>query len=862
MRLYRLLLHLYPKGFRSEYGEELCQVFAQRRRNASNPASVLALWLDELKDIFLNAAHLHADIFRQDLRYAARTLGRAPGFALAAILVTALGIGANTAVFSITDRALIRPLPFADSERLVKLWENPPGYARMELSPANYRDWRRLSTSFETMAAFHEDSMNLVGVGDPQRLDGALVTADLLPLLGIEPLSGRLFTAGDDREGAPGTLLLSYGLWKGVFGGNPAALGQSVRLDDETYVITGVMPEAFFFPDREARFWVAKRLRARDFEDRDDNYLQVLAKLRPNVSLEQARAEMRVIAEQLEGAFPKENARTGANVIRLRDEMSEQARLLLAALFGASTCVLLIACTNLANLLLARALGRRNELSVRMAIGAGRERLVRQLLTESLLLAFLGGLMGVMVAMATTPLLARLVPTSLPIGGAAAIDFRVLVFAALLTGVTGIGFGVLPALRIGGGADAQGLREGSRGGLGGRTERLRSALVMAEVTASVVLLISAGLLIQALWRIQAIDPGFRTDAVLTLRTPLPMPKYDSTARRVEFYSRVLSEVRALPAVSNAGYISFLPMTMRGGIWPVQIEGVPDADGSQRAASLRFVTPGYFSALRIPLTLGRDLSESDTLDRPLVALVSESFVRRYWPGDDPLGRRFQFGFQERTVVGVVGDVRFRGLERTSEPQVYLPYKQVPDGAIGFYAPKDLVIHSSSDPEPLLPAVRRIIQNTDPELPVSDVRLLADVVDAETAPRRTQIRVLGVFAVISLLLAGIGIHGLLSFAVSQRTSEIGLRMALGARSGDILTLVLRQGALLAATGAVLGLLLAYAAGRAMEALLAGVKPGDLVTFLTASALAFLMTLSGSLLPALRAVRVDPTTAIRTE
>jgi putative ABC transport system permease protein len=399
--------------------------------------------------------------------------------------------------------------------------------------------------------------------------------------------------------------------------------------------------------------------------------------------------------------------------------------------------------------------------------------------------------------------LVRLIPTSLPLGDATGVDFRVLVFAGLLTALTGLGFGAIPALRIGRSTEAQGLREGSHGGLGGRRERLRRALVIVEVAVSVVLLISAGLLIRALWRIQAVDSGFRTEGVLTLRTPLPLPRYEGTARRVELYSRVLSEVRALPNVSSAAYISsFLPMVMRGGIWQVEIDEGPD-DYPSRTASLSFVTPDFFRALGIPLRLGRDLSEADTLDR-----------------------------------------------------------QVPDGALVGYIPKDLVLHSSSDPGPLLASLRGIVKRADPELPVSDVRLLSDIVDAETVPRRTQIRILALFAGISLLLAGVGIHGLLSFAVSQRIPEIGLRMALGARPGDILALVLRQGLLLAATGGALGLLIAYAAGRSMEALLAGVEPGDGLTFLTAGTLALLMTFSGSLSPALRAVRVDPTRAIRTE
>jgi predicted permease len=571
---------------------------------------------------------------------------------------------------------------------------------------------------------------------------------------------------------------------------------------------------------------------------------------------------MAVIAQRLEREYPQENAQTGVTVSTLRDEASRQSRLLLAALCGASICVLLIACANLASLLLARALARRGELTVRAALGAGRERLARQLVTESLVLAVMGGVLGVLLAALAVPLLAVLAPTYLPVGEATALDRRVLGFAALVTGLTGLGFGVFPALRLGRDTDIGGLREGARGGLGGPRERLRAALVGAEVTAAVVLLISCGLLIRALWRVQATDPGFRTEGVLAVQTPVSMPKYASTTRRVGLYSEVLSGVRALPGVDGAAYISFLPMVMGGGIWPVQVEGAPRESSGQRAASLRFVTPDFFRTMGIPLRAGRDVRESDTADAPFVAVVSESFGRRYWPGQDPLGRRFNFGLADRIVVGVVGDIRVRGLERESEPQVYLAYKQVPDGSIWFYVPKELVIRSTSDAAPLAAAVRRIVRKADPELPIGGVRTLQEVVDADTAPRQTQLRLLGAFAALALLLAGIGIHGLLSFAVSQRRPEFGLRRALGARSGDILRMVLREGIVLAAAGSALGVFLANAAGHAMEALLAGVPPGDTLTLLAAATVALLMTVSGSLVPAIRAVRVDPTTALRVE
>lgn len=869
MRFHDLLLRLYPASFRAEYGDEMRAIWARRWRDAANPPAVAALAVATVFEVLFNAAAVHWDILRQDLRYTARTLAASPGFALTAILVLALGVGANTAAFSVTDFVLIRPLPFPAPDRLVRLWEKVPSYATMELSPSNYVDWKRMSRSFDGMGAYWENSVNLVGQGEPERLESAAITADLFPLLGVQPSLGRLFTAAEDREGAPGTLLLSYPLWQAVFGGDTGVIGRRVNLDNEPYEVIGVMPRDFHFPNRRAELWTPMRFQEHsdDFRDRNNNYLSVIARLKPGVPLAQAAAEMRVVAGQLERQFPKENHETTASVYLLRDDMPQQSRLLLLALSGAAICVLLIACANLANLLLARGLARQRELAVRAAMGAGRERLVRQLVTESLVLALAGGALGVLVAAAAVPLLARLVPMSLPIAQSPSIDLRVLIFAGLISGLTGIGFGVFPALRACRQSDFSALREGARAG-GGRKERLRSALVVAEVMASVVLLVSAGLLVRALWRIEATDPGFRTDNVMTLRTALPIPKYNETARRAGFYTQVISAVRALPGVSSAAYISYLPMTMTGGIWPVTVDGNPVE--VQRAgphqASLRFVTPGFFATLGIPLHRGRDVGESDTLDAPFAAVVSESFAHRSWPDQDPLGRHFTMAFHDRMVVGVVGDVRVRGLERQSEPQVYLPYRQVPDGWLTGYAPKDLVIRSATGPGTglgtMLPAVRQIIRGADAEQPVSDVRTMSDIVEEQTASRTAQVRVLAAFAVIAFLLAGIGIHGLLSFAVSRRTQEIGVRIALGAQPGEIVRMIVRQGALLAGAGVAPGIVLAYVAGRALEGLLAGVKPADAATFASAIGLCLLMALLGSLLPALRAVRIDPITAIRTE
>jgi predicted permease len=619
------------------------------------------------------------------------------------------------------------------------------------------------------------------------------------------------------------------------------------------------MPPQFQFPSRNTEIWRPLRMRERSYlNDRNNNIFDVVARLRPGVSLEAAQAELSVIASRLERQYPKENLHHGATAVSMHDELSRGSRATLGALMAAGICVLLIACANLANLLLARALARRKELAVRTAMGAGRERLVRQLATEHLLLAAIGGVFGVGLAFAGLPLLARLVPNDLPIAATPALDLRLLGFAALLTAITGTAFGVIPSLRACGGAAA--MQDGARTG-GGRKARLRGALVILEVAASVMLLVSAGLLLRALSHVQGIDPGFRAEGVLTLRTP-PGAKYATETSRHAYYNRVLSEVLALPGVTNTAYVSGLPMVMRGGIWPVGIHGPDESRGETPSASLRYVTPGFFDAMRIPLRRGRDVSDSDGPEREAIAVVSESFVRQFFAGKEPLGQQFFVASVRRRIAGVVGDVRVRGLERENEPQVYLPARQATTTLGSFYTPKDLVIRSAGAPEKLTGAVRRIVREADAEMPIWDVRLLQDVVDEDIAPRTVQARVIVIFAAVAFVLAAIGIHGVLAFAVAQRTQEIGVRVALGARRVDILGMVLRQGAAMAAAGLAMGVGGAFLAGSAMQALLAGVSPRDPETYAGAVGLACAMTAAGTLLPAVRAVRVDPVIAMRAE
>jgi predicted permease len=865
IRLYRVLLYLYPAAFRIEYADEMTDVFSSATSGAG-PLGSAGQLLGAIADVVPSALAVHWALLRQDLRYTARTLNRSRGFALTILLVTAIGVGANTAAFSVADFVLLRPLPFPRPEALVRLCEGPRtggGWGCMnELSPANYRDFTGMTSSFEAFGAYRGTSLNLVGTGEPVRLSGATVGPEVLPLLGVPPLLGRVFDSVVGGTTDATTVVLSYGLWQSRFGGDPGVVGQTVRLDGAPYEVIGVMPATFHFPSRDVQVWTRLVLREEDYVDRNDTYLQAVGRLKPGVTMDQARADLEVVVRRLARDFPESNAETGVSFFRIRDEMSPRYRTLLLALCGASLCLLLLTCANLANLLLARAAARERELALRSALGAGRERLVRQMITESVTLAAIGGAGGILLAVLAVPLLARLVPGTLPVAGQPSLDLRVLALAALFSGLTGLGFGLVPALRVGGRTGFGALRDGGRSG-GGRRQPLRAVLVTVEVAMSVVLLISSGLLIRAVWRVQSVDPGFVAEGVLTLRTSLPSPKYDDPALSNEFYRRVLAGVRALPGVQSAAYTSGLPMVLTGGIAGVVVPGQEVFRDGRYNVSTRWVSSQFFTTLRIPVHRGRDLEDADTPDRLLVAVVSESFVRRHWPNEDGIGKTFQVRGQDRTVAGVVGDIKVRGLERTNEPQVYLPIAQLPEGGVGsLYDPKDLMIRFSGQGGPLLAAARQIIRAADAEQPISDVRMLDDVVAGETAIRRAQLRVLGALAAIALLLSGVGIHGLLAYTVAQRSQEIGVRLALGAVPSSVARMVLWDGMRLAVFGILPGVVVAYAAGRGMRALLFGVEPGDPATMSTAVGLACLMTLAGSFWPALRAVRVSPIAAMRAE
>lgn len=859
---YRSLLRLYPKSFRVEYGPELIRTFEETTRGRGSLAAVLAA----IRDVVPNALLVHGEILRQDLRYALRALGRARGFALTVVLVTAIGVGANTATFSVADFVLLRPLPFPEPNTLIRLCWGPRtggGWGcNNQLSPANYRDYKTMSSSFQVMGAFYGNAVNLVGAGEPQRLAMTGVTSEVLPLLGVPPVLGRVFDSAEGGEKDARAVVLSYGLWQSQFSGDPRVLGSSVNLNGAPYEVIGVMPSGFHFPSRDVQLWTHLVLREQDFEARDNNYLEAVGRLKPDVTMAQARADLEVVATRLARDYPEVNGDAGFSFFSMRDTMAPPYRLMLFGLIGASLCILLLTCANLANLLLARAGSRERELAVRAALGAGRERLVRQMVTESMILAVAGGLAGLLLAAVAVPLLSLLVPSTLPVANNPTLQPRILLVAASLAALTGLGFGLVPALRVGGRTGFDGLREGARSG-GGRKQRLRHVLVTVEVAASVLLLICSGLLIRAVWRIQAVDPGFVSERVITLKTALPRPKYDLTMRRIQFYDRVLAEVRALPGVRGAAYITGLPMVMTGRITGIKVPG-REVSTTFRSdiASIRFVTPQYFHSMGIPLVRGRDVEDGDIQGRAPVAVVSESFTNEYWPGQDPIGRTFESREETRTVVGVVGDVKVRGLERASEPQLYVPAGQVPDTAFMNDDPQNLIIRYAGTTEALLPAVRQIVRAADPEQPISDIRAMEDVVAGETATRRAQLRILSILAAIALLLSAIGIYGLLAYTVTQRSREIGVRLVLGAEPAGVARMIAWQGIKLALAGIVPGVLAAYWAARGMRALLFGVEPADPLTLLVVVGLVLVMTLAGSLVPVLRAVRVKPELVLRAE
>jgi len=805
----------------------------------------------------------------QDIRYGVRTLRKNPGFTFFAVVALALGIAANTAIFSIADVVLLRPLPYRDAGRLVKVWEDSAayGFPRDTPAPGNFFDWKARNAVFEDMAAtsgFHH-SFNLTGDGNPEEIPGKRVTANLFSVLGVKPALGRDFRAEDDIPGSAHVAILSHGLWLQRFGGDPQIVGKEMHLNYEKYTVIGVMPRGFQFPDREAQLWVPAQFTKEQLANHGNHFLNVVARLKPGISLKTANANLATIAKQLEKEHPEENAKVGAYAIPLREETSGDIRPAILVLVGAVCFVLLIACANVANLLLARASGRRREMALRLTLGASCGRVIRQMLTESVLLATLGGVAGLLLSFWGTPFLASLIPAGIaPLSGTE-VNGRVLLFTLVVSIATGMLFGIIPALRVSELDLVDSLKQGGgRSGLGSGGRRLRDALVVCEVALAIVLLSGAALMIRSLENLYHLDPGFRADHVLVMRTPLPRQKYEEFVRRTAFYDQVLERVDHIPGVIAAGYTTWVPLTNTGGATGILVENQPVPPPGQRLIpNVRIVSKDYIRALRMKLVKGRLFDEHDGAGTQAVALINETIAREYWHGANPIGRRFTRGDpQEKpewiTVVGIVGDVHQAGLDIPARPEMYLPYQQQDFG----FEPEYLAVWTSGDPMLLAEAVRTEVWTVDKEQPVAGVMPLENLVDDNLAARRVQASLLGGFAGMALLLASLGIYAVLSFAVTQRTQEIGVRVALGAEPGDVLHLVFSQGLKLFLIGAALGLASALGLSRTLTHLLYGVSAHDPVSFASVTILLAGVTLLACYIPARRATRVDPMVALRYE
>jgi putative ABC transport system permease protein len=801
-----------------------------------------------------------------DLRYAARLQRKNPGFTIVAVIALALGIGANTAIFSVVNTVLLRPLPYKDPERLVMVWEDASkqGYPRDTPAAANFVDWRDQNQVFEGMAAIVDTSFNLTGSGDPERLEGRSVSANMFPLLGVEPQIGRVFTAAEDQPGAQRVVLLSYALWQRRFGGDPGIVGQSLTLNGESHVVVGVMPARFQFPSSDDQAWVPIALTQQDAGNRDRHYLQVLARLKPGVSLAQAQSEMSTIAARLQQQYPESNTDLGAAVQPLHKHLVGDIKPALLVLLGAVGLVLLIACANVANLLLARAAVRQKEIAVRVALGARRWRLIRQFLTESVLLSSLGGLVGLAIAYGGLVLLKAFIPENISQAREISIDLKVLGFTFLVSVATGLIFGLAPAVQATRFNQIDTLKEGGRdAATGGGGKRLRGLLVMAEVAISLVLLIGAGLLINSFLRLRNVDPGFRADNLLTMKVVLPDAKYETMERRSVFYTDLINRVQSLAGVRSAAVTTNLPLYRQGNSISIGIEGRPaPPPGQELIVVTRIVSPGYFDTMSIPLLQGRQLTEQDIRTTPRVVVISETMARRYWPGEDAVGKRISLGRIRKPedwfqVIGVVKDVRQFELTAEPKPQMYLTYRQA-----GFFDARDLVVKTDVDPASMAATVRKAVWEIDKDQPVSNIQTMEEILADSIARQRFSMLLLAIFAAVALVLAGVGIYGVMSYSVAQRAREIGIRMALGAQTGAVLKLAVGYGMKLVLAGLVIGLIAAFALTRVMSTLLFGVTATDPATFTLISLLLISVAALASYIPARRATRVNPIIALRYE
>jgi putative ABC transport system permease protein len=808
----------------------------------------------------------------QDLRYALRQLRKSPGFTAVAVLTLAAGIGANTAMFSVIDGVLLRPLPFKAPADLYTVWERNQkmGYEQNPPAAANFRDWRDRNHVFEQMAAFDASAtVDLSGNDKPERVDGAAVSPGLFDLLGVTPLIGRAFSLQEDQLGEQRVILLSHGLWQRRFNADRSIVGKPIAVNGKDFTVVGVMPPGFQFPGETgtvlniftapaAQVWVPLALTPQQWEERSAHYLEVIGRLKPGVTPEQAQAQMNSIEEELIREYPRDYIGSDVKLVPLHTQVVGSFRSALIVLFGAVAFVLLICCANVANLLLARATSRRKEVAIRSALGASGARLLRQLVTESITLALAGGILGALLAFWEIQLLRTILPSNFPRMSEIHLNASALVFTAVASLATGVIFGLAPALQSSSVRITESLKQGERGAEGFSRSRLRSALVISEVALALILLIGSGLLLRSFSQLQALNPGFNPDHVLTMEISLPDARYPDP-QKAAFFARLIKGVRLLRGVESAGAIGHLPLGGDIESYAMQVEGRAPLPNEYANPDCHVVMPGYFEAMKVPLIEGRFFDERDNLQLPHVLIINDVVARNVFPHENPVGRHLRMGFNgfSGEIIGVVRHTSHLSLDYVPVEEVYTPYLQAP-----FWNQLSLTVRTASAPLALAQPIQELIRSLDKDQPVAKIRTMNDVADASVAAPRFRTVLLGTFGLTALLLGALGLYGVMSYSVTQRVRELGVRMALGATRSQVIVLVLREGLQLTLAGLAIGLVGAVALTHLLSSMLYEVRPTDPLTFAGVSIFLAVVSLFANYLPARRAAKVDPMVALRYE